>query len=249
MSLSEPERLAKRIASSGYCSRRDAEKYIFEGLVTVNGILCNDPATKVTEQDEVMIGGKKIIATKDIELYLFHKPAGVVITKDDPEGRPTYLDYFPKELKTLNPVGRLDMMTEGLLLLTNNGAFKRYLEMPAHEIERRYEVRVYGRITQSQLDQLAHGVEIEGMIYRPKSIRAERPEKAYDGNFWLEVILTEGKNREIRNIMDYLDLRISRLIRTDYGPFTLGELAKGAWYQYDEGNLESLFSDFFKLDK
>lgn len=246
---SAPERLAKRIASSGYCSRRDAEKYIFDGLVTVNGIVCVDPATKVTDQDEVMVRGKKITAATEVELYIFHKPAGVVITKDDPEGRPTYRDYFPRDLQTLNPVGRLDMMTEGLLLLTNNGAFKRYLEMPAHEIERRYEVRVYGRVSQSQLDQLVDGIEIDGVFYHPKGIRAEKPAKNYDGNFWLEVVLTEGKNREIRNIMDYLGLRISRLIRVDYGPFALEELAKGAWYRYDEGNLESLFPNFFHSHK
>ena len=220
----EGERIAKRIARSGYCSRRDAERLIAEGRVAVDGAPIESPALNVTAVQEIRIDGERLKAAEPTRLFRYYKPEGVVTTARDPEGRPTVSDRLGPDLPRLMPVGRLDINSEGLLLLTNDGALKRLLELPATGWLRRYRVRVYGTVKPDALKALADGIEIEGVRYG--SIKAEE-ETRTGANAWLKVGLREGKNREVRRVLLHLGLEVSRLIRTAYGPFQLGALKRG----------------------
>lgn len=219
------ERLAKVIARSGLCSRRDAEDWIKSGRVSVNGTLIRTPAFNVAEKDNIKVDGQPLEARKGTRVWLYHKPPGLVVTEKDPEGRPTVFEKLSAEgLPRVLSIGRLDINTEGLLLLTNDGGLKRVLELPATGWLRRYRVRAFGAITQAQLDVLKDGIEIEGVKYGPIEALLEREQGS---NVWLVVSLREGKNREVKNVLGVLGLVVNRLIRVSYGPFQLGDLPIG----------------------
>jgi 23S rRNA pseudouridine2605 synthase len=218
------ERIAKVVARAGLASRRDAEEMITQGRVSVNGRVINSPALDVTENDVVTVDGAPLPERERTRLFLYHKPRGLMTTHADPEGRPTVFDNLPEGLPRLISIGRLDFNTEGLLLLTNDGGLARVLELPDTGWLRRYRVRAHGEVTQAQLDQLAAGVEVDGVKYGPIEAQLERDQGA---NVWLVVAIREGKNREVRNVLGHLGLEVNRLIRVSYGPFQLGELAEG----------------------
>jgi len=219
------ERIAKVIARAGVCSRRAAEKLIGEGRVAVNGAVLASPAFTVTPADAVTIDGVALAARERTRLWLFNKPKGLVTSNRDPQGRATVFSALPADLPRVVSVGRLDINTEGLLLLTNDGGLARILELPSTGWLRRYRVRVHGRVKQADLDRLARGVTVEGMVYGAVEATLDREQGA---NSWLTMGLREGKNREIKKILDHLGLTVTRLIRISYGPFQLGDLATGA---------------------
>jgi len=218
------ERIAKVVSRAGLASRRDAEQWIVQGRVTVNGRVINSPALDVTANDVVAVDGKPLPPRERTRLFMFHKPRGLMTTHADPEGRPTVFDNLPEGLPRLISIGRLDFNTEGLLLLTNDGGLARALELPDTGWLRRYRVRAHGEVTQAQLDELKKGVEVDGVKYGPIDATLERDQGA---NVWLVFAIREGKNREVRNVMAHLGLEVNRLIRVSYGPFQLGELAEG----------------------
>jgi 23S rRNA pseudouridine2605 synthase len=218
------ERIAKVVSRAGLASRRDAEEWIVQGRVTVNGRVINSPALDVTENDVVTVDGKPLPPRERTRLFLFHKPRGLMTTHADPEGRPTVFDNLPEGLPRLISIGRLDFNTEGLLLLTNDGGLARALELPETGWLRRYRVRAHGEVTQAQLDALKKGVEVDGVKYGAIDATLERDQGA---NVWLVFAIREGKNREVRNVMAHLGLEVNRLIRVSYGPFQLAELAEG----------------------
>ncbi len=220
------ERIAKVIAAAGVCSRRDAEAYILEGRVIVNGKKLSSPAFTVSDEDQITVDGRPLPQKKSTKMWIYHKPAGVVTTAKDPEGRPTVFEQLPRNMGRVISVGRLDLNSEGLLLLTNNGALSRHLELPTTGLPREYRVRVKGEIYQEDIDALAKGVTVEGVKYRGIKVTRERYTQGSKGtNLWLNVVLHEGKNREIRRVMNAMDLSVNRLIRVGYGPFELGNLA------------------------
>ena len=222
------DRIAKVMARAGVCSRRDAEIWITEGRVSVNGRVLASPAVNVADSDRIEIDGKPMQARERTRLFLFHKPVGLVTSARDPEGRETVFDYLDNrhpELPRLISVGRLDINTEGLLLLTNDGGLARTLELPATGWTRRYRVRAHGAIDQARLDTLKKGVVVEGVVYAPIDAVLERVQ---GGNAWIAMSLTEGKNREIKRVLAHLGLDVTRLIRVSYGPFQLGDLPEGA---------------------
>jgi len=228
-SSSEPlapagERIAKYLARAGVCSRRDAERLIAEGRVSVNAKQLDTPAVKVTDADQVRVDGKPVAAPEAARLWRYHKPSGLVTTHRDPRGRPTVFERLPPDLPRVISVGRLDLTSEGLLLLTNDGELARKLELPSNGWVRRYRARAHGSITQAQLDVLAEGVSIEGVRYGPIVAQLDR---AGSSNVWVTVSLTEGKNREVRRVLEHLGLTVNRLIRIAYGPFQLGLLKPG----------------------
>jgi 23S rRNA pseudouridine2605 synthase len=218
------ERIAKVMARAGLASRRDAEEWITQGRVTVNGRVINSPALDVTGNDVIAIDGKPLPPRERTRLFMFHKPRGLMTTHADPEGRPTVFDNLPEGLPRLISIGRLDFNTEGLLLLTNDGGLARALELPDTGWLRRYRVRAHGEVTQGQLDELKKGVEVDGVKYGSIDATLERDQGA---NVWLVFAIREGKNREVRNVMAHLGLEVNRLIRVSYGPFQLGELEEG----------------------
>jgi 23S rRNA pseudouridine2605 synthase len=217
-------RIAKLLARAGVASRRDIERMIEEGRVALNGVPVTTPATLLADVTGVTVDGVPVAAPEAAQLYLFHKPAGTLTAARDFTGRRTIYDVLPPDLPRLMPVGRLDLNTEGLLLLTTDGALKRKLELPSSGVERTYRARAFGEVTQSQLEDLAEGVEIEGMRYGRIDANLERRTGA---NVWIEMTLTEGKNREVRRVLEHLGLRVARLIRTRYGPFVLGSSNPG----------------------
>ena len=217
----EPQRIAKLLARAGIGSRRDIERMIEEGKISLHGKVLDTPATIVTTLDGITVEGREVQPIEAARLFRFHKPAGFLTTARDPGGRPTIFDALPPGLPRLVPVGRLDMNTEGLLLMTTDGGLKRALELPVNAVSRRYRVRAYGEISQNALESLIEGITIDGMRYGPIDADIERRTGA---NLWLTMRLTEGKNREIRRVLEFLGLQVSRLIRTAYGPFELGEL-------------------------
>ncbi len=219
------ERIAKFLARAGICSRRDAERLIAEGRVSVNGARLDTPAFKVTDDDDVRVDNKKIGAPEATRVWRYHKPAGLVTTHRDPAGRATVFERLPPDLPRVISVGRLDLNSEGLLLLTNDGALARRLELPANGLLRRYRARAYGTISQEELDTLKRGMTVEGVHYGPIEAVLESRRGA---NAWIGVSLSEGKNREVRRVLEALGLKVNRLIRTAYGPFELGALALGA---------------------
>jgi 23S rRNA pseudouridine2605 synthase len=218
------ERIAKVLSRAGLASRRDAEEWIVQGRVTVNGRIINSPALDVTESDVITVDGKPLPPRERTRLFLYHKPRGLMTTHADPEGRPTVFDNLPEGLPRLISIGRLDFNTEGLLLLTNDGGLARALELPDTGWLRRYRVRAHGEVTQAQLDELKKGVEVDGVKYGPIDATLERDQGA---NVWLVFAIREGKNREVRNVLAHLGLEVNRLIRVSYGPFQLAELEEG----------------------
>ncbi len=218
------ERIAKRIARAGICSRRDAERMIEAGRVKLNGKVLNTPAVLVTAKDKIQVDGAPLPEADTTRLWRYHKPSGLVTSHKDPEGRPTVFQKLPRELPRLISIGRLDLNTEGLLLLTNDGALARELELPATGWVRRYRVRAHGKIEQPALDQLKKGIEIDGVRYGNIDARLD---KVQGGNVWISMSLREGKNREVKRVLEHLGLQVNRLIRLSYGPFQLGDLQRG----------------------
>ena len=218
------ERIAKAIARAGVCSRREAERLIEEGRVKLNGQVLDTPAVKVTPDMVIEVDGRKIAQAEHTRLFRHHKPVGVICTDRDPEGRKTVFDGLPKDLPRLLTIGRLDLNSEGLILLTNDGALARTLELPSTGWTRRYRARAYGRVDQIALKKLENGVTVDGERFGAIKAVIERQQ---GGNMWINVSLKEGKNREVRRALESLGLKVNRLIRTAYGPFNLGKLAKG----------------------
>ena len=219
------ERIAKVMARAGLCSRREAEGWIAAGRVTVNGKSIDSPALNVTADDRILVDGKPLPAPERTRLFLYHKPRGLVTTSADERGRPTIFGALPKGLPRLISVGRLDLNTEGLLLLTNDGGLARVLEHPDTGWLRRYRVRAHGKVTQAQLDALRPGLTVDGIRYGPIEATLDREQGA---NAWLTFAIREGKNREVRNVLEHLGLKVNRLIRVSFGPFQLGDLVEGA---------------------
>ncbi len=218
------DRIAKFLARAGVASRRDAERLLAEGKVVVNNVRVDHPATFVSPGDIVVVDGTVVDAPQRARLWRYHKPDGVMTTHKDPQGRPTVFEKMPAGMPRVVSVGRLDLNSEGLLLLTNDGALARQLELPANGWLRRYRVRVHGEVEPAALASLARGLTLEGVRYAP--IEAGLDSKR-GSNAWLTVSLHEGRNREIRRVMAHLNLAVTRLIRVAYGPFQLGNLARG----------------------
>lgn len=238
-------RIAKLLARAGIASRREIERMIADGRVALNGAVIDTPATLLASLEGVTVDGNPVSDAEPTRLFLYHKPSGLLVTEHDPRGRPTIYDRLPKGLPRLVPVGRLDLNTEGLLLMTTDGELKRQLELPATGVQRAYRARAYGNVTQAQLEDLIEGVEIEGVRYGQIDANLERRTGA---NVWIEMILTEGKNREVRRVLEYLGLQVSRLIRTRYGPFVLGDLPIGAVGEVREHDIESFRKNPTRLD-
>ncbi|MGY9056781.1 MAG: pseudouridine synthase [Alphaproteobacteria bacterium] len=218
------ERIAKRIARAGLCSRREAERWIEDGRVVVGGKRLTTPAFTVTATDHILVDGKPLPQAEISRLWRYHKPAGLVTTNNDPQERPTIFERLPTDLPRVMTVGRLDISSEGLLLLTNDGELARELELPARAWTRKYRVRVYGRVDLGKLQALADGPLVEGVQYGP--IQATLDEQL-DSNAWLTVSIKEGKNREVRRVMQWMGYHVNRLLRVSYGPFQLGQLPRG----------------------
>lgn len=237
-------RIAKFMAHAGVCSRRDAEELIKQQRVTVNGEVVVNPAVNVTGDEKILLDGEKLPQAEKVRLWLYHKPAGLVTTHKDEKSRSTVFANLPKSLPRVISVGRLDLNSEGLLLLTNNGELSRKLELPSNGWSRRYKVRVFGKVTKEMLDKLKNGITVDKIEYGP--IKAEI-ETTMGANSWIIVTLTEGKNREIRKVMKYLGLEVSRLIRLSYGPFQLGNLKKGEVREVPQKVLREQLGNKFEI--
>lgn len=223
------ERVAKALARAGVASRRDIERLIEGGRVALNGRVLTTPAVKVAAGDRLTVDGAVVDAAEATRVFRYHKPAGLMTTHKDPKGRPTVFDALPPGLPRLISIGRLDLSSEGLLLLTNDGALSRALEMPSSGWLRRYRVRALGRIDQTKLDTLKDGITVEGVRYGAIDATLDKAKDGPTGaNVWITVTLTEGKNREIRRVFEALGLAVNRLVRLAYGPFALGTLEPGA---------------------
>jgi 23S rRNA pseudouridine2605 synthase len=223
-------RLAKRIAESGVTSRRDAEKLIEAGRVVVNGEIVTTPVFFVADSDEILVDGAKIPGvSEEIILWKFHKPRGVITTRRDPQNRKTVFDFFPEAIGRLLCVGRLDYNSEGLLLLVNNGLLARRLELPSSGFRRTYLVRFFGSLSDEHIRELKSGITVEGVRYGPIDLRPRENQTtaASSMNSWATATLSEGKNREIRKVLEHFGCRVNRLIRTAYGPVKLGDLPPG----------------------
>jgi 23S rRNA pseudouridine2605 synthase len=233
---SGPQRIAKLLARAGVASRREVERMIAEGRIALNGEKLTTPATLLENLQGVTVDGKPVRPAAATRLFRFYKPPTTLTAERDPKGRPTIYDRLPPGLPRLMPVGRLDFMTEGLLLLTNDGELKRQLELPKTGVVRTYRARAYGHVTQAQLEKLAEGITIEGIHYGSINANLER---RTGSNCWVEMSLTEGKNREVRRVLAHLGLRVSRLIRIAYGPLTLEGLEPGDVDEVGGGELEA----------
>ena len=233
---SGPQRIAKLLARAGVASRREIERMIAEGRIALNGEKLTTPATLMETLAGVTVDGKPVQPAAATRLFRFYKPQGTITAAHDPKGRPTIYDRLPPGLPRLMPVGRLDFMTEGLLLLTNDGELKRQLELPRTGVVRTYRARAYGQVSQAQLEKLAEGITIDGIHYGSINANLER---RTGSNCWVEMSLTEGKNREVRNVLAHLGLQVSRLIRTAYGPLTLESLDPGDADEVAAGELEA----------
>jgi len=224
------------MARAGLCSRRDAEHLIAQGRVQVDGEYVLSPARNVTPSNLILVDGQPLPQRPETRLWRYHKPPGRVTSHKDPQGRPTVFAALPDDMPRTISIGRLDMNSEGLLLLTNDGELARTLELPSTGWIRRYRVRVFGRITQEELDRLASGITVDGISYGSIDARLDRQQ---GGNAWMTVTLREGKNREIKRVMTALGLKVNRLIRTSYGPFQLGSLKLGAIDEISKSVLKS----------
>ena len=224
----EGDRIAKLLARAGVASRREVERMIADGRVAIDGKVLDTPAVKLTNLKGVTVDGKSVGQAEAARLFAFHKPSGLITAERDPKGRPTIYtalrNALPKDAGRVMPVGRLDFNTEGLLLLTNDGELKRAMELPSSGIPRTYRARAFGDVTQAQLDELIEGIEIDGIRYG--RIEADL-ERGSGKNRWVQMTLTEGKNREVRRVLEHLGLQVNRLLRVGYGPFELGELPRG----------------------
>jgi len=235
----EGDRIAKLLARAGVASRREVERMIAEGRIRIGEEVVTTPATLLTSLKGVSVDGKPVKAPDPARLFAFHKPAGLITAEHDPAGRPTIYNALrnalPENAGRVMPVGRLDFNTEGLLLLTNDGGLKRAMELPSSGIPRTYRARTFGDVTQEQLEALIEGIEIDGMRYGQINANLER---STGRNRWIEVTITEGKNREVRRVLEHLGLEVSRLIRTAYGPFELLDLPRGAAVEIRPQDLE-----------
>ncbi len=239
------ERIAKVIARAGLCSRRDAERWIAEGRVRVNRAILTTPAYVVKETDEILVDGKPLPDAGKTRLFLYHKPRGLVTTNRDELGRPTVFESLPPSMPRVVSVGRLDMNSEGLLLLTNDGGLARYLELPRTGWKRKYRVRVHGAVDEARLAALEGGITVDGVHYKSIDAALEQAEKE-GANSWIAVTLTEGKNREIRRVMEALGLKVNRLIRTAFGPFNLDNLPQGAGQEITQKVLKDQIAGYFR---
>lgn len=230
----DDQRIAKLLARAGVASRREVERMIAAGRIAIDGRILDTPATLVKSLHGVTVDGAPVGQPIPAKLYCFHKPAGLLTTERDPKGRPTIHDKLPKGLPRLMPVGRLDLNSEGLLLLTNDGALKRQMELPSSRVERVYRARAFGEIRQEQLERLIDGIVIDGVRYGPIDANLER---RTGRNQWIELKLAEGKNREVRRVLEHFGLKVSRLIRTAYGPFRLGDIPQGSVEQIRQHKL------------
>ena len=239
--MSEPakdgERIAKRLARAGLCSRRDAERWIAEGRVKVDGEVLQTPAFIVTNQSRIEVDGKPLPEAERPRLWRYHKPPGEIVTARDPQGRRTIFDSLPKGMPRTIAIGRLDFMSEGLLLLTNDGGLARRLELPANGWIRQYRARVHGGVDPDRLAALGKGVTVEGVRYGPIKASLDRQQRT---NAWLNIALAEGKNREVRRVLAHLDLPVVRLIRTAFGPFHLGDMERGEVQEMPTQALDNL---------
>ena len=234
------ERIAKVIARAGVCSRRDAEQLILDGQVTVNGLTITSPALNVGPEDKITVKGKPLGEADDVRVWLFHKPAGVVTTHKDPQGRKTVFDILPSYIPRVMSVGRLDLNSEGLLVLTNDGALVRHLELPKNALKRVYHVRVLGTPDPERLKALKDGITVDGITYGRIKARIDRKGQS---NSWLIFELSEGKNREIRNVCRALELRVNRLKRVQYGPFQLGTMTMGSIKEIHPDDLKDILAE------
>jgi 23S rRNA pseudouridine2605 synthase len=239
------ERIAKVIARAGLASRREAEAWIAAGRVAVNGSVISSPALNITAADQIVVDGAPLRARERTRLFLYHKPRGLLTTHSDPEGRDTIFRALPRNLPRLISVGRLDINTEGLLLLTNDGGLARVLELPATGWLRRYRVRALGRVRQEALDRLRGGITIDGIRYGPIEATLDREQGA---NIWLTFGIREGKNREVRKVLETLGLKVNRLIRVSFGPFDLGDLDDGAVREIETSELRSKLGEQIVAD-
>lgn len=242
--MKKKERIAKIMAAAGLCSRRDAEKWILDGRVVVNGQKLTSPAFTVSDEDKIVVDGKPLGEKEMPRLWCFHKKAGLVTTHRDPQGRPTVFESLPSYLPRVISVGRLDFNSEGLLLLTNNGELSRAMELPQNGWKRKYRVRVHGKLTPEIMGRLKKGVKIKGISYAPCEIDVEKEQGT---NTWVLMTLKEGKNREIRRLMEFFSLQVTRLIRISYGPFQLGNLEVGGVREVTTKALKGIMADL-KLD-
>ena len=237
------ERIAKVIARAGLCSRRDAERWIAEGRVSVNGKTLSTPAFTVGPGDKIIVDGKPLPVPEAPRLFLYHKPVGLVTTARDEKNRPTVFAHLPPGLPRVVSVGRLDLNSEGLLLLTNDGGLARYLELPVNAAKRCYRMRLHGAVKPERLASLREGITVDGVRYGPIEARMQGPHSGT--NAWVVVTLKEGKNREIRKVMAHLGLQVSRLIRTSYGPFELGDLPAGSATEVPPKTLKEKLAGYF----
>jgi len=245
------ERIAKAMARAGIASRREVERLIGLGKVAVNGRILDTPATLVTRDDVITVNGKPMGAAQATRVWRYHKPAGLITSHNDPAGRPTVFDALPSGLPRVISVGRLDLNTEGLLLLTNDGELSRALEMPDTALVRHYRARARGRITQAELDKLKTGCTIEGVHYGPMEATIDKAKEKEDGerssaNLWISVSITEGKNREVRKVLESVGLTVNRLIRLAYGPFQLGTLPVGAVEEVGPRVIREMLADHIR---
>ena len=247
----EGDRIAKLLARAGVASRREIERMIADGRITLHGKPVDTPATFLTSLKGISVDGKPVGGPEPTQLYAFHKPTGLITAERDPKGRPTIYsalrNALAKDTPRLMPIGRLDLNTEGLLLLTNDGGLKREMELPASGVPRTYRARAFGEVSQDQLEALIEGVEIDGVRYG--SIDANLEHGSSGKNNWIEMTITEGKNREVRRVLEHLGLKVNRLIRTAYGPFLLGDLPRGQSAAIRKGDLDRFRSSIKKRDR
>ncbi|TRD12390.1 rRNA pseudouridine synthase [Erythrobacter insulae] len=239
----EGDRIAKLLARAGVASRREIERMIADKRITLHGKPVETPATFLTSLRGVSVDGNPVAGPEPTTMYLFNKPTGLITAERDMAGRPTIYsaltNALPKDAPRVMPIGRLDLNTEGLLLLTNDGGLKRQMELPSTGIPRTYRARSFGEVTQEQLESLIEGIEIDGIRYGPINANMER---SSGRNIWIEMTITEGKNREVRRVLEHLGLKVNRLIRTAYGPFQLADLPRGQAARVRKGDLDRFVS-------